>query len=159
MNSSPLPENPQAYRKLQEYTNEFKIQPPENSVAKKTVNVCFKFEENRAGIQKCEIIGNENSCALTFYTVNGIEQLRAGFGHFEFSVIQLTDARPHPVAAFAVWEDADVLKISSFIRDGIYRDVWTIDFSNPEKPVKHEPLCSCFRPLKPAFVLSSAKKY
>jgi len=153
----PLPENTLAQRKLQEYTNEFKIQPPENSIVKKAVNVCFQFEENSAGIQKCEVISNENLCALTFYTVNGIEQLRAGFGHFEFSVIQLTDTRPHPVAAFAVWEDADVLKISSFICDGIYRDIWTIDFSNPEKPVKHEALCCSLRPLKPEFVLSSAK--
>ena len=159
LNSSALPENPQAYRKLQEYTNEFKIHPPENSIVKKQVNVCFQFEDNTAGIQKCEVSSNEHLCALTFYTAKGIEQLRAGFGHFEYSVIQLTDTRPHPVAAFAVWETPDILKVSSFICDGIYRDIWTIDFSNSENPVKNELRCACFRPAKPAFVLSSAKNF
>jgi hypothetical protein len=96
---------------------------------------------------------------LTFYTAKGIEQLRAGFGHFEYSVMQLTDTRPHPVAAFAEWEDADTLKISSFICDGIYRDIWTIDFSDPENPVKNKFLCATLRPPKPAFVLSSVKTY
>lgn len=159
LSPEPLPEDTQSYQKLQDYIDGFQIVPPENSVEKKPVNVCFQFEDNAAGIQKCEVISDENRCALTFYTGNGIEQLRAGFGHFEFSVLQLTDRRQHPVAAFAVWEDSDTLKISSFIRDGIYRDIWTIDFSDKEKPVKHQSLCSCFRPAKPEFVLSSVKNY
>lgn len=157
LNSEPLPENTQAYHKLQKYIDNFKIQPPENSIEKKYVDECFLFENNTAGIQKCEVISDTNRCALTFYTKNGIEQLRAGFGHFEFSVIQLTDRRPHPVAAFAVWEGPDILKVSSFIRDGIYRDIWIIDFSDKEKPVKHQAVCNCFRPAKPVFVLSSVK--
>ena len=159
LNSSSLPEDPPAYKKLLDYTANLKIPTPVNAAVSKEVNTCFQFEDNTAEIKKCEVICNENSCALTFHTAKGIEQLRAGFGHFESSVIQLTDTRPHPVAAFAVWETCDILKVSSFICDGIYRDIWTIDFSNSENPVKHESLCSCFRPAKPAFILSSAKKY
>ena len=159
LNSKPLPEDPQAYQKLQEYIGEFKIRTPENHAASKLINECFYFKDNTAGIQKCEVISNENCCALTFYTDKGIEQLRAGFGHFEFSVIQLTDVRQHPVAAFAVWEDSNILKVSSFICDGIYRDIWIIDFSDKEKPVKHQSVCSCFRPAKPEFILSAMKEY
>ena len=155
----PLPEDTPAQQKLQEYTDGFKIRPPENSIVKKPVHANFQFENNAAGIQKCEVISNDHCCALTFYTAKGIEQLRAGFGHFEYSVMQLTDTRPHPVAAFAVWEDADTLKISSFICDGVYRDIWTIDFSDPEKPVKNTFLCAALRPPKPALVLSSVKTY
>lgn len=156
---NPLPEDAYSHRKLLEYIDDFKIDVPQSSVTPRQVNISFQFEENRAGIQKCEVISNENSCALTFYTADGIEQLRAGFGHFEFSVFQLTDTRPHPVAAFAVWESPDILKVSTLICDGAYRDIWIIDFSDPERPVKYEPVCAALRPVKPAFVLSSAKKY
>ena len=159
LNPDPLPEDMQEYQKLQKYVDDFRIQLPENSIEKKYVNACFLFEDNTAGIQKCEVISNENRCVLTFYTKKGIEQLQAGFGHFEFSVIQLTDVMPHPVAAFAVWENPNTLKVSSFIRDGIYRDVWTIDFSDKEKPVKHQAFCNCFRPAKPELILSTVKKY
>ena len=92
---------------------------------------------------------------MTFLTSRGYEQLRAGFGHFEYSVLQLTDTTPHPVAASAAWLDPSTLEIRSFICDGIYRDVWTVDFSpGNREPLKNQMICTCFRPEKPRLLLA-----
>ena len=91
---------------------------------------------------------------MTFLTDRGIEQLRAGFGHFEYSVFQLTDIRPHPVAAYAVWRSPETLEIHSFIRDGIYRDIWTVDFADQKEPLKNRRICATFRPALPPLLRS-----
>ena len=116
----------------------------------------FRFQENPAGIRQCEISFGDRCCALTFFTDRGTEQLRAGFGHFEYSVFQLTDALPHPVAAYAVRTGSDTLEIHSFICDGTYRDVWTVDLSDAGAPLKNRSLCGCFRPGKPRFLPADA---
>ncbi|MBO4632341.1 MAG: serine hydrolase, partial [Lentisphaeria bacterium] len=149
LKSEPLPEEPEAYRELQEYIADLKIQPQAGRVTGKPVNACFRFQENPAGIRQCDVSFGENCCSLSFLTSHGPEQLRAGFGHFEYSVLQLTDTRPHRVAAYAVWLNSSELEIYSFICDGIYRDIWTINFSDPEEPLKNRTVCGCFRPTKP----------
>jgi len=154
----PLKEDPGAYRELQEFAASMKITPEPDLAAGKPRNRCFRFQENHADIRQCGISFGENCCSLTFFTPHGPEQLRAGFGHFEYSVFQLTDTRPHPVAAYAVWRSPDELEIRSFIRDGIYRDIWTVDFSDPEEPVRNRTVCSCFRPAKPRFLTAPEKR-
>lgn len=157
LKDEPLPEDPEAERELREYARNLKIATPMSNIPEKKGNACFRFQPNTAGISRIEITFGENCCALTFQTAKGLEQLRAGFGHFEYSVIQLTDSRPHPVAAYAVWTNEHTLEIRSFIRDGIYRDIWTIDFADREEPVKNRMVCCCFRPGKPRFLPVSAE--
>ena len=113
----------------------------------------WEFAENEQGIRSCEVTFGTHDCALTFDGPHGVEQLRAGFGFHAHSVLQLTDRRPHPVAASAAWRDDHTLEIRTFITDGIYRDCWTIDFRDAEEPLKNQMLCACFRMPKPAFVL------
>ena len=154
LKESALAEDPESYRELQEFISTLKIPPKENDITGTSVNTCFHFQDNSAGIRSCGISFGEKCCSLTFETADGVEQLRAGFGYFEYSTLQLTDTRPHPIAASARWLSSTVLEIESFICDGIYRDIWTIDFSDKEEPLKNQGLCGCFRPLKPQFLLS-----
>ena len=157
LKDEPLPEDPEAYQSLREYAGDWKIQPPESVRPEKTAGARFRFQDNPAGIRQCEVSFGTGCCSLTFLTDRGTEQLRAGFGHFEYSVIQLTDRQPHPVAAYAVWTDAGTLEIRSFICDGIYRDIWTVDFTDPREPLKNRAVCACFRPGKPHLMLESAQ--
>ena len=154
LKESALAEDPESYRELQEFISTLKIQPKVSDIVGTPVNTCFHFQENEAGISSCGVSFGEKCCSLTFQIANGAEQLRAGFGYFEFSTLQLTDVRPHQVAASARWLSPTVLEIESLICDGIYRDIWTIDFSDKEEPLKNQGLCGCFRPLKPRFLLS-----
>ena len=153
LQDKPLPEDPDAWRVLREYAAGLKIRPAESAENGKPVNTCFRFQDNAAGIRQCEISFGETGCSLTFLSPHGIEQLRAGFGHFEFSTFQLTDRSPHPVAAYALWTGKYTLEIRSFICDGIYRDFWTVDFSDPEEPLKNRTVCNCFRPEKPRLIV------
>lgn len=153
LQSSPLPESPENYNELQKYISNLKIQPPESVITGKSQNKCFYFQENTAGILKCEVAFEEKSCALTFFTKCKTEQLRAGFGHFEYSTFQLTDRQVHQVAAYAVWKNQNELEIHSFICDGIYRDIWTVNFSDNIEPIKNQAICNCFRPEKPHLLL------
>lgn len=145
----PLPENREAYLALQEYAANWKIRPPKTSIPDNPADLRFRFRDRPAGIRQCEVSFGEQCCSLTFLTDRGTEQLRAGFGHFEYSVFQLTDTMPHPVAAYAVWTNNGALEIHSFICDGTYRDIWTVDCSDAEEPLKNQSFCSCFRPGKP----------
>lgn len=147
-----LPEDPEGVQALRKYVAEWKIRPPETTMPENLSGACFRFRNDPAGIRQCEVSFGDRCCSLTFLTDQGTEQLRAGFGHFEYSVFQLTDTRPHPVAAYAVRTGRSTLEIHSFICDGTYRDVWTIDFDDPEEPVRNRTLCSTFRPAKPRFL-------
>ena len=147
------PENAEAYQELQSYTENWAIQPQESAISANPHSALFRFQENSAGIRQCEVSFSEQCCSLTFLTERGTEQLRAGFGHFEYSLFQLTDTCPHPVAAYAVWTNKEVLEIRSLICDGTFRDIWTINFSDTEEPLNNRILCSCFRPAKPRLLL------
>jgi len=50
----------------------------------------------------------------------------------------------------------ETLEIHSFIRDGIYRDIWTVDLADPEEPLKNRQICATFRPPKPRFEAEAA---
>ena len=88
LHDGPLPEDPTAYQTLQKYAAEWKIQPPKISRPEESAVARFRFQDNPEEIQQCEISFGGHCCALTFLTDCGIEQLRAGFGHFEYSVFQ-----------------------------------------------------------------------
>lgn len=152
-----LAENQASFEQLQQYLADLKIPPRQSTIDGKPINESFSFKENAAGISQCEIAFGEKNCTLTFTTSRGKEQLRAGFGHFEYSIFQLTDTMAHPVAASACWVNEHKLEIHSLICDGIFRDIWSIDFSDIVEPLKNQMFCSCFRPGKPEFILSSAK--
>ena len=148
-----LPEDPAALKGLRDFAANWKILPPGSVMPDNPSGAVFRFQENPAGIRQCDVSFGEQCCSLTFLTDLGVEQLRAGFGHFEHSIFQLTDRQPHPVVAYAVWTDRKTLEIYSFICDGIFRDVWTVDFSDPEEPLKNRTVCSCFRPGKPRLII------
>ena len=60
---------------------------------------------------------------------------------------------PHHPIASAAWQNEHTLEIRTFIADGIFRDTWTVDFNNPDEPLKNTMMCACFRPGKPVFEL------
>ena len=155
VNDAPLPEAPEEHRELLDYLQKMAIPTPEPSGSTWHAPATFRFQDNPAGIRQCDIFFSEKDCALTFQTNRGSEQLRAGFGHFDYSTFQLTDALPHPVAAYAIWKNPHTLEIHSFICDGIFRDIWTVDFEDTKVPLKNQMVCSCFRPGKPQFIVKS----
>ena len=144
-----LAENPTSFEELQQYLANLQILPRQSAVEGDPVNKTFCFKDNSAGITQCDVAFGEKNCTLTFTTSRGTEQLWAGFGHFEYSIFQLTDTLPHPVAASTCWVNEHTLEIHSLICDGIFRDIWSIDFSDTAEPLKNQILCSCFRPGKP----------
>ena len=149
LKSAPLPENPEAYRQLENFISNLEI-PAVPSTARPDVSPAgWDFQDNPAGIRRAEISFGKDSCTLSFTTPRGKEELHAGFGHYEDSILQLTDSIPHPVAACARWREPWILEIRSLIRDGIFRDIWTIHFDDEHEPLKNQAICSCFRPGKP----------
>lgn len=150
---SPLPPNPDAAGRLRQITANVPIPITLPTNVKYHKNTFFQFQDNPADIRNCSVEFGENCCTLTFQTSRGYEHLRAGFGEYQKSFLQLTDSMPHPVAACASWIDDEVLKITTFNIDGIYRDIWLIDFNNTVEPIKNTGLCGCFRQLKPALLI------
>ena len=148
LRNAPLPEDPEALKELQDYVSSMKIPVPETPPAPPHAAARFDFLENPAGIRRCEITFGVGNCALTFFTDRGIEQLRAGFGHFEKSILQLTDSRPHPLASYARWTAPETLEILSLLTDSTYRDVWTVNFADAEEPLKLQA-SGTFRPGAP----------
>ncbi len=110
------------------------------------VRKVFDFAPNASGIVDCVVEIGEEECALTFTLADGkVEQLRAGFGSFRFGAFQLTDRASHPTAASAAWREGKLV-IEAFILNGIYRSVYTVDFTDgAAEPVSRRDLCTCFR--------------
>ena len=148
-----LPENPAGYEELQKFNAVLALPATPGDTSRRGKNHRFEFADNAANIKSCEVAFGSDDCTLTFDGPHGIEQLRAGFGYFAKSNFQLTDIMAHPVAASAAWTGEHTLEIRSFITDGIYRDIWTVDFSDADQPLKNKGLCGCFRPLKPELIL------
>ena len=74
-----------------------------------------------------------------------VEQLRAGFGEFRFGAFQLTDRASHPTAASAAWREGKLV-IEAFILNGIYRSIYTVDFTaGAAEPIRRQDICTCFR--------------
>ena len=153
LSDRPLAEEPAALRELEDFTAAMRIPTPEGDLTRRRGNVRWEFAENEQRIKSCEVAFGAHDCTLTFDGPHGTEQLRAGFGFWAPSIFQLTDLRPHPAAAAAAWRDDHTLEIRSLIVDGIYRDIWSIDFNDPVEPLKNQMLCCCFRPLKPSLTL------
>ena len=158
LRNGPLPEDPAALEELRAYLSSLRIPPAESAQPlRRHAGARFRFQENPAGIRECEVSFGETGCALTFSTGKGREQLRAGFGHWERSVLQLTDPQPHPVAACAAWRSEESLEIRTLICDGVYRDLWTVDFADPAEPLKNRVVLGTFRPGKPRLLLADAE--
>ena len=110
------------------------------------VRKVFEFSPNASGIVNCAVEVGEEECALTFTRTDGkVEQLRAGFGSFRFGAFQLTDREPHPTASAAAWRDGKLV-IEAFILNGIYRSIYTVDFTDgATEPIRRQDVCTCFR--------------
>ena len=109
------------------------------------VRKVFDFTPNASGIANCAVEVEEEECSLSFTHADGkVEQLRAGFGSFRFGVFQLTDRAPHPTAASAAWREGKLV-IEAFILDGIYRSIYTVDFTaGTAEPIRRRDVCTCF---------------
>ena len=148
-----LPEDAENCRKLHDFCNNMALPCTPGDITLRGKNTSWAFAENPQQIKSCQITFGDTSCSLTFDGPHGIEQLRAGFGFFIKNTFRLTDMAAHPTVASAAWKDDHTLEIRSFITDGIYRDIWTIDFNDTKTPLKNTMLCSCFRPARPEFEL------
>ena len=148
-----LPDNPAVHRELEDFCRALHLPTVAGDLTRRTASRVFEFADNPQQIRSCEISFGEEHCALTFNGPHGIEQLRAGFGKFEHNTFQLTDIMPHHTIASAAWQNEHTLEIRTFIADGIFRDTWTVDFNNPDEPLKNTMMCACFRPGKPVFEL------
>ena len=148
-----LPEDAESCRKLNDFCSNLALPCTPGDITLRGKNTSWSFAENPQQIKSCQITFGDDSCSLTFDGPHGIEQLRAGFGFFIKNTIRLTDLAAHPTIASAAWKDDHTLEIRSFITDGIYRDIWTVDFNDAAEPLKNTMLCSCFRPERPKFVL------
>ena len=156
--NEPLKEDAEAANELKMYCSNMQIPVVQGDITYRNKNAFFEFADNPEQIKSCEVCFGNDDCTLTFNGPHGIEQLRAGFGKFAFSLLQLSDRKTHPVFASAAWKENDILEIRSYIADGIYKDIWQIDFNDPDEPVKNQNLCSCFRPQKPRLLLKKQSK-
>ncbi len=152
LEETPLSEQPETHRILCDLMADLTMPTAEGTLSGPANNQIFEFKSNEAGINSCSVEFGENECALTFFTENGIEQLRAGFGSHRISVLQLTDVIPHPTAASAAWVGNNILEIQAFCVDGTFRDAYTIDFNNQEQPLNRASRCSTFRRTLPELI-------
>ena len=144
-----LPENPAAAAELAALLDNLAIPVAAGDTAKRGKNASWVFADNPEGVKSCQVNFGTDDVSLVFDGPCGVEELRAGFGFHVLSYFQLTDREKHPVFASAAWKSDQVLEIRTFIADGIYKDIWTIDFADKAEPLKNQVLTSCFRPLKP----------
>jgi len=152
MADNPLQENPSVNQKLLAILANLSMRTVGKKLYRQIAPRFFEFEENSAGIYSCSVEFGENECALTFNTIRGIEQLRAGYDNHRTTIFQLTDVMPHPTAASAAWTDGDILEIHTFCLDGTFRDTYLINFQDCKHPLTRTSRCSTFRPLMPNLI-------
>ena len=152
--SEALPENSAAAGELAAFLETLAIPVAAGDTEKRGKNTSWIFKDNPEGVKGCQANFGTNDVSLIFDGPCGVEELRAGFGYHAKSYFQLTDREKHPVFASAAWKSENILEIRTLIADGIYKDIWTINFAEPEKPLKNQVLCSCFRPLKPELTIT-----
>jgi CubicO group peptidase (beta-lactamase class C family) len=147
LSPTPLPEDRAAQADLRETLERLAMPTAGGNEAPRHLRKHFDFAPNACGIEACAVEAEKDECALTFRLSGGeMEQLRAGFGKFEYSTVKLTDSLPHPTAASAAWTDGKLV-IESFILDGIFRSTYTVDFSpGVAEPITRKDICSTFRP-------------
>ena len=150
-----LPEDPAAFSELTALLETLAIPVVEGDTSRRSGNVSWVFADNPEGVKSCQVNFGSTDVSLIFDGPCGVEELRAGFGYHAPSYLQLTDRRKHPVFASAAWKSDHILEIRTFIADGVYKDVWVIDFSDPVEPLKNQMFCSCFRPGKPRLLVKS----
>ena len=151
LSASPLPEDKAAQSELRDTLDRLAMPVASGDEAPRRMRRKFEFAENPYGIVSCAVDAETDACALTFLLAGGAtEQLRAGFGKHEYSVIKLTDRSAHPTAASAAWRDGKLV-IEAFILDGIFRSTYTVDFApGVAEPVTRKDTCSTFRHPWPA---------
>lgn len=149
LEDAPLPENPAGNQKLSAMLSALSMPIAKGKIRKAVSSQVFEFSPNSAGIHSCSVDIGAGECALTFRTVRGMEQLRAGFGSHRVGTFQLTDVMAHPMAASAAWVNDEVLEIQAFCIDGTFRDTYRVRFQDQEHPLTRRSRCSTFRPQMP----------
>ena len=104
---------------------------------------------NSAGIEKISLVSGSDACTVSFTTARGVEEIRAGFGKFIPTSLQLQDSAPHPLAACAAWKDESTLEIRLLYIDSTFRDTWTFEFKKENAELRWQSVCSLFRPQLP----------
>jgi len=140
-----MSDDPAATRRLTEVSHGIKVKHITGNTTRRHPNVVYLFDANKAGIISCSVEFGEQECALTFTTARGVEQLRAGFGHFAYGTLQLTDEMVHVTAATAAWTEKEILEIDCICYDSTFRDIYRIDFKNQRNPITRTSRFITFR--------------
>ena len=104
---------------------------------------------NSAGIEKISLVSGSDACTVSFKTARGVEEIRAGYGKFVRTSLQLQDTAVHPLSACAAWKDENTLEIRLFYIDSTFRDTWTFEFKGESAEIRWQSVCSLFRPQLP----------
>ena len=117
---------------------------------KSAIKSCtLEFFNNVIGIKKGKIDISADNCVLSFETPRGVEELRAGFGKFEKSTLQLQERSPQIMAACASWKEKNLLEISVLHLNATFRDTWHLEFKGDKVQFNWRTQCSLFRPEMP----------
>ena len=154
LKDEPLPENPQSA-----VSTTFSIVPPESKGDVPGRNCVMKLLPNSAGIEKITLVSGSDSCTAAFKTPRGVEELRAGFGKFVTTSLQLQDAFPHSIAACAAWKDENTLEIRLLYIDSTFRDTWSFEFKDGGAQIEWQSSCSLFRPQLPPFTVGEFQEF
>ncbi len=130
-------------------SNSFEIAPAENKVSAPCKNCSMELLPNSAGIEKISLVSGSDACTVSFKTARGVEEIRAGYGKFVRTSLQLQDTAVHPLSACAAWKDENTLEIRLFYIDSTFRDTWTFEFKGKSTEIRWQSVCSLFRPQLP----------
>ena len=116
LKDEPLKESPQSA-----VATTFSIVPAESKVDVPCKNFTMELLPNSAGIEKITLASGSDVCRISFKTAKGIEEVRAGFGKFVPTSLQLQDFAPHSVAACAAWTGENTLEVRLLYIDSTFR--------------------------------------
>ena len=144
-----LPEDNAAFAEFEKVVSTLAI-PVLPEGKKSAIKSCtLEFFNNVIGIKKGKIDISADNCVLSFETPRGVEELRAGFGKFEKSTLQLQERSPQVLAACASWKEENLLEISVLHLNATFRDTWHLEFKGDKVQFNWRTQCSLFRPEMP----------
>lgn len=149
LKETPLEEDKEACAQLGSVCSSLSVPTLEKGVDAGAKKCTFTFIPNAAHIEEGALETDGKSAVLSFKTARGSDVIRAGFGHWEISTVQLLDSRAHAVAGSACWKDENTLEIYLIYLDSTFRDTWTLKFQNGTVCFDWKTVCSLLRPAVP----------